>query len=89
MSASHIQRLRPALNAVSSSSYLHTCRPVKVHAGCCRMAGLGYEMGGGIGYGLQRLAVNDKPQQKPPSVLFAQKDSVRRRCLDQRYLAPR
>ena len=37
---------------------------VKVHAGCCRMAGLGYKMGGGIGYGLQRMAVDHRSQQK-------------------------
>lgn len=37
---------------------------VKVHAGCCRMAGLGYKMGGGMGYGLQRLAVDHKSQQR-------------------------
>ena len=37
---------------------------VKVHAGCSRLASLGYKMGGGIGYGLERLAVDEKSRQK-------------------------
>jgi DNA invertase Pin-like site-specific DNA recombinase len=54
---------------------------VKVHAGCCRMAGLGYKMGGGIGYGLQRLAVDHMSQQKgilkPGERKFLATDHVR------------
>lgn len=54
---------------------------VKVHAGCSRMAGLGYKMGGGIGYGLERLAVDQGLQQKgilkPGERKFLTTDHVR------------
>lgn len=54
---------------------------VKVHAGCCRMAGLGYKMGGGIGYGLERLAVDHGSQWKgilkPGERKFLTTDHVR------------
>ena len=54
---------------------------VKVHAGCCRMAGLGYKMGGGIGYGLERLAVDHSSQLKgilkPGERKFLTTDHVR------------
>ncbi|MCK1332025.1 hypothetical protein [Bradyrhizobium sp. 144] len=31
---------------------------VKVHAGACRVASLGFEQGGAVGYGLQRELVD-------------------------------
>ncbi|MGY8679789.1 recombinase family protein [Bradyrhizobium sp. UFLA05-153] len=37
---------------------------VKVHAGSSRLARLGYKMGGTLGYGLERLAVDEKSHQK-------------------------
>ena len=36
----------------------------KVHAGASRLARLGFKMGGPVGYGLERLAVEEKSQQK-------------------------
>jgi DNA invertase Pin-like site-specific DNA recombinase len=36
----------------------------KVHAGASRLARLGFKMGGPVGYGLERLAVDEKSQQK-------------------------
>jgi DNA invertase Pin-like site-specific DNA recombinase len=36
----------------------------KVHAAECRLARLGFKMGGPVGYGLQRLVVDDKSQPK-------------------------
>jgi DNA invertase Pin-like site-specific DNA recombinase len=36
----------------------------KVHAGASRLARLGFKMGGPVGYGLQRLAVDDKSRPK-------------------------
>lgn len=54
---------------------------VKVHAGCCRMASLGYKMGGGLGYGLERLVVDHRSQQKgvlkPGERKFLTTDHVR------------
>jgi DNA invertase Pin-like site-specific DNA recombinase len=37
---------------------------VKVHAGACRFAGLGFLIGGRIGYGLERVLVNDRLEPK-------------------------
>jgi len=37
---------------------------VKVHAGSSRLARLGYKMGGTLGYGLERLAVDEKSEIK-------------------------
>lgn len=37
---------------------------VKIHAGCTRLATLGYKMGGTPGYGLERLAVDEQSRQK-------------------------
>ena len=34
-------------------------RSVKVHAGACRVAGLGFKQGGAVGYGLQRELVDE------------------------------
>ena len=36
----------------------------KVHAGASRLARLGFKMGGPVGYGLQRLVVDEKCQQR-------------------------
>ena len=36
----------------------------KVHAGASRLARLGFKMGGPVGYGLERLAVDEKSHQK-------------------------
>lgn len=37
---------------------------VKVHAGHCRIAGLGYRVGAPVGYGLRRLMVDESEHPK-------------------------